>query len=132
MTVIIQALDPTDTTGAWDKKHKELTGTSLADGEFALDVWVKGGNGIVVTTNFYQDQDDVALTNAYVLMDFGFTSSSFDLSDDSDANYIEWSWDGINRAGKLLKGDTFHETQSRTGIYLRGEAGNEDYRLWAR
>jgi hypothetical protein len=82
--------------------------------------------------SYYEDDAGTALTNAFAEQLYGFTSSSFDLSNDDKTNYIEWSWDGVTVAGRLYKGETFHESQRRASIYLRGQAGGESYRVLSR
>jgi len=81
---------------------------------------------------YFKRETDIALTNGFVPQSFGFISTSFDISNDDANNYIDWSWDGATVHGHLLKGETFGEQRKAMVIYLRGQAGGEKYRIWAR
>ncbi|GAH00037.1 unnamed protein product, partial [marine sediment metagenome] len=80
--------------------------------------------------NYYQDQDLTALTAAFVQQLFGFTSTAIAILDDDASGYIEWSFDGATVHGKLFDGESITMDKTKhSSIYLRGEAGGEDYRV---
>ena len=82
------------------------------------------------SNSYYKDEVGVALTNAYAIQNFGFTSRSFMLINDDATGYIKWSWDGINDAGKLKIGESISfDNCKHESIYLKGEIGGEQYRL---
>lgn len=82
--------------------------------------------------NFYYNSSEITpLTNVFQQFSFNFTSIAIFLVNDS-SNYIEFSFDGINVHGKVFKKEILvFDRIAKTGIYLRGQAGGEAYRLWA-
>lgn len=61
-----------------------------------------------------------------------FVSQGVIISNDSGANEIQFSFDGVNVEGDLLPNESmnFFSLRRKT-IYLRGTAGGEAYRVWA-
>jgi len=81
---------------------------------------------------------DMALTTTFVgkKIDFTFPARKIDISNDSTTKYIEYSFDGINVAGRVEKGEAypifvFGQEYISNEIYIRGEAGGENYKIWA-
>ena len=75
---------------------------------------------------------DLTLTTGFQSRAFGFNATSIIISNDHATNYIEYSWNGTDVHGKLFKGETlFLSRISRSNIYLRGQAGGEEFRVWA-
>ena len=61
-----------------------------------------------------------------------FLSTGVIISNDSNANYIEFSFDGVTVHGRLLFTDTLNFGLMRERqVWLRGQAGAEPYRVFA-
>lgn len=83
-----------------------------------------------------------ALTNAFQVFEFNdvrvnpdgstngkFLSTGIILANDHMANFIEFSFDGVT-VRRIFAGETLNFGMRRERkIYLRGQAGGEDYRL---
>lgn len=102
--------------------------------------------------HFFQGRDTtgalnsgVALTTAFQLFTFvdnrtggEFLSAVVSLSNDAGANYIEYSFDDEYQTlattvdGRLAAGETFTmPVKHSRGVWLRGQAGGEFYRVTA-
>lgn len=85
------------------------------------------------TQAFFQDETTpLGVTFAY--HPFGFNSISISLTHDGEISegYIEYSFDGAAVHGRLRSGEGFaQDYRKQPGIWLRGEAGGEHYRLGA-
>ncbi|MEM4711325.1 MAG: hypothetical protein QXL18_05245 [Candidatus Woesearchaeota archaeon] len=91
-----------------------------------------GGGGGGSTDWFYISSDITSLTTEFHLFAFNFTARAIVIINDSDTNYIEFSFDGTNVHGKLKSHEVFmFDGISRDSIYLRGQAGGEGFRLWS-
>lgn len=129
---------------------QEVTGVKQDIAEIVIEVFQDVEQFLQLDgPNYYayddgsQDEDPIPLTDAFVEFEFSamdgvnarqITPQSWDLSNDEedDADYIEWSWDGTNVAGRLLPGETYHEDTHHRSVWLRGEAAGSLYRMWAR
>lgn len=61
-----------------------------------------------------------------------FTSQGIIISNDHNANEIQFSFDGVTVEGDLLAQESMNYfALRRKVIYLRGAAGAEPYRVWA-
>lgn len=84
------------------------------------------------TNWFYTSSDIISLTTTFQQFSFNFTARALVIINDSDTNYIEFSFDGTNVHGKLKSHEVFmFDGISRDLIYLRGQAGGEGFRLWS-
>lgn len=98
----------------------------------------EGNDALKVTTTgasdngeYYEDQTGTALISSFAEQSLGFTSRGIIIVNDHASRYIEWSFDGINVHGKLKFGESITmDNKSETSIYLRGESGGEEYRLF--
>ena len=90
---------------------------------------VSGGTGPTLTTDFA----DCKL----VLIDKGdgktnFISQGVIVANDHSAREVQFSFDGVTVEGDLLPQESMNFfTFRRKVVYLRGEAGGEEYRGWA-
>lgn len=105
------------------------TAAEVANGALSTSAKVVGS-----ANSFFSDPAATALTTAWQNFTFGFTSVSILVSNDGIAGdrYIEYSFDGSTVHGRILGGEVrVMDLRSQPGIYLRGEAGAELYRLEA-
>jgi len=87
------------------------------------------------TKAFYQDNSGVALTGAFVAVNFGGTrgDSVFICNDEaSGANTVIWSFDGVTVHGVAKATEKFElKNLSLCGIYLKFGTAAAAYRLIA-
>lgn len=102
--------------------------TSVRSYRFYVRDTASGGSGPNLTTNFADCKLD--------FIDKGegthFLSQGCLIANDSLANEIQFSFDGITIEGDLAFQETMNFiTFRRKTIYLRGSVGGEPYRLWS-
>lgn len=86
---------------------------------------------IVGSKIYYNSHINLPLTTSFQEFNFNFSSTYIILVNDSAANWIEFSFDGVTVHGRLSKEEVLHLTLfSKPYIYLRGQRGNEPYRIW--
>lgn len=81
----------------------------------------------------FQDQT-VPLTNAFVVVDFGFKADTWMLINDdtSGSNAVAWSYDGVNTHGFLKPAEAIsNDTADVHQIFLKYIGGAPSYRLIA-
>ncbi len=80
------------------------------------------------SNGFFRDQTDLALTTAFQVVDFGFTSIRIFIA--SDSATIEYSLNGTDVHGRLTNGQ-YRDMEDRvlSRLFIRGTAGGEAYRL---
>lgn len=78
--------------------------------------------------NFYEEY---TTSNLYVERSFGAVVSSITLSNDSATDTITASFDGATVEGELKAGETLTlNVAHETSIYLKGDAGGDNVRVW--
>ena len=61
-----------------------------------------------------------------------FVSQGLIIANDDNAAEIQFSFDGVTVEGDLLAQESMNFfSMRRKVVYLRGAAGNEEYRVWA-
>lgn len=81
--------------------------------------------------SFYSDNTITALTGAFVLQPFGFTSQSITVINEAAA-IMDFSFDGVNIHGKLKNFEsTVMDYRAQSGIYLRSSVPGSAYRVWS-
>lgn len=83
--------------------------------------------------HLYKNSVLLALTTDWQLVEYGFASNGCVLANDEvfpSVKSIDFSYDRENIHGKVMTGEALSmEGNSHTRIWLRGSAGNEEYRL---
>ena len=78
--------------------------------------------------NFYEDY---LVTNLYVERVFGTMVNSITLTNDSLTDLISASFDGATLEADLNAGESLTlNVAGRTSIYIKGDAGGDQVRLW--
>jgi len=113
--------------GAVEIKDKDLDNRANV-----IPVGEKSGLVVISVFSYVQFWSDIPLTSGFQAFTSAFTPLEFEIYNDSTTNYIEYSFNGTDVHGRLLPGEIKVEPLQKTSIYLRGQAGNEPYRLWAR
>jgi len=110
----------------------KVEGGNSSDVKVSLDNEVVGVSPVGSDNSYFEDQDGTALTGVFAEQDFGFDSFSIMLANDEvvAGGYVEFSFDGINVHGRVLPGEArTMDFRKQGSIYLRGQAGDEDYRI---
>jgi len=78
--------------------------------------------------NFYEDY---TVTNLYVERVFGGIVESLTITNDSDTDIISVSFDGATLEGELNPGESLTlNVKGRTSVYVKGDTGDDQARLW--
>jgi hypothetical protein len=86
---------------------------------------VRIGSGPI---NYYTE---ATMTNLYVEYSFGGNVNNITITNDSSSDTVQVSYDGTTLEGDLKHGETMtFNVQSKTSVYLKGDAGGDDIRIW--
>jgi len=71
-------------------------------------------------------------TNVYVEKVFGHDMHNITVSNDSDTDPVQVSYDGATLEGEIKAGETMgFTTSARSSIYIKGTTGGDNVRCWS-
>jgi len=85
----------------------------------------------ISTSNAMDYYLEVAMTNLYVQRAFGNAINTLTVSNDSMADTVQVSYDGVTLEGDLMPGETkTFNVKNKSSVYLKGTVGGDNARIW--
>lgn len=89
-------------------------------------------NAVVITGGPVKYFETYATTNLYVERPFGGPCKTVTVSNDSSSDTVSLSYDGATIDGRLKSGESVTlNVQNKTGLYVKGDSGGDEVRIWA-
>ena len=83
----------------------------------------------ITGNNYY---NDYTTTTSYVERPFGFAARSVTLTNDSDTDPVQFSWDGATQIGEIKGAESkCISAAGKTSIYIKATTGGEKVRVEA-